>query len=239
MTVRRRGIPAHLHDEPLAPPDRRSVLVEALAARELPRLVLHAPELARTQRGTGQPVLVLPGHGSSDTATAPLRWFLRRIGHDVAGWGIGSNHGDVEVLLPQVERAAERVVDRRGRPVALVGWSLGGVLAREVARDRPDLVSQVITYGTPVVGGPSYTLGAASYDPDQIALIVERMQQRDQVLIQVPVTAFYSQRDQVVAWRACIDTLTPDVEHIEVRSTHVGLGIDPDVWRGVAERLAR
>lgn len=232
------ALPLGFHDEPLTPPSGRNALGEALALRELPRLALRAPRLAGAARGHGQPVLALPGHSSSDAATAPLRAFLRRLGYDVRGWGLGTNHGDVNRLLPPVVDAVRRHCDHVGQPVHLLGWSLGGVIAREVARDQPDLVAQVITYGTPVVGGPTYTLAAASYGPEQVAAIAEQVERRNRMPVPVPLTAFFSRRDRVVSWRACIDRHNSQVEHIEVRSTHVGLGFDPDVWLGIAARLA-
>lgn len=206
--------------------------------REVPRLLLSGPRLAGAPRGRRQPVLALPGHSSSDAATAPLRAYLGWLGYDTRGWGMGTNHGDVQALLPEVEAAVERHASSSGSPVHLIGWSLGGVLAREVARDRPDLVAQVITYGTPVVGGPTFTLAASSYGPAQVQAIAEQAAERTSVPISVPVTAFFSRRDQVVSWRACIDPDNDHVDHVEVGSTHIGLGMDPDVWLGITRRLA-
>jgi dienelactone hydrolase len=143
----------------------------------------------------------------------------------------------VAALVPQVIALTERLaVDG---PVPLLGWSLGGVLARETARERPGLVSQVITMGTPVVGGPKYTLTARTYaargaDLDHIERMVA---ERNRVPITVPVTAIYSKNDGVVDWRACIDHHN-EVEHIEVRATHLGMGASAEVFDIVARRLA-
>ena len=112
------------------------------------------------------------------------------------------------------------------------------MIAREVARERSELVSQVITFGTPVVGGPLYTSITGVYTMEERRLIAERIAERNQIPIEVPITALYSKRDGIVAWQACIDTFSPDVTMIEIRSTHVGMGIDPDVWQIVSERLA-
>jgi len=114
------------------------------------------------------------------------------------------------------------------------------VLARETARERPELVERVITFGTPVVGGPKYTAVADAYrrqghDLDAIEVAAAA---RDRVPLRVPVTAIYSRADGIVAWEACIDPTNRDVEHIEVGGAHVGLGFNPDVYRIVAERLA-
>jgi pimeloyl-ACP methyl ester carboxylesterase len=224
----------------LAPPAPRDALWEIGAAFEVPRLLLRAPELLSLRTRSAHPVLLLPGFGASDTSTAVLRAFLRRTGFTADGWGLGRNHGDVEALLAPVRELVARTADRAGEAVQLVGWSLGGVLARETARDAPELVRQVITLGTPVVGGPKYTQVGARYaalgfDVDRLEALVA---ERHNTPIRPPVTAVYSRADGIVAWRACIDPWTPDVEHVEVGSTHIGLGIDPDVYRIVATRLA-
>jgi pimeloyl-ACP methyl ester carboxylesterase len=147
----------------------------------------------------------------------------------------------VPKLVPRVLKLVERSAVRSGMPVRLVGWSLGGVLAREVARDRPELVAQVITMGTPVVGGPKYTSLARffrlrGYDIDAIAAESEA---RARQPIPTQITAIYSRRDGIVAWQACIDRVNPNVEHVEVPTAHAGLGFDIRVWRIIADRLAR
>lgn len=182
---------------------------------------------------------MLPGLGAGDASTAPLRRFLRSIGHQPHGWGLGVNGGNVEALLPRVRERVAAIRDRDGRPVHLLGWSLGGVLARELARDEPALAAQVLSYGTPVVGGPMYTRAAARYGADEVARIAAAIAERQVVPIRVPVTSIYSRNDGIVDWRACIDEGTVGARNIEVRSTHLGMGIDPDVWRIIAESLAR
>jgi pimeloyl-ACP methyl ester carboxylesterase len=216
------------------------MLREMSAAFELPRLLLSLPELAQLPRGDGKPVMVLPGFGASDLSTTPLRRWLRARGFEARGWGLGINGGDVDALLPRVTAEVVRTAETQGEPVRLVGWSLGGVLAREVARDRPDAVGCVVTLGSPVVGGPKYTLvgrryAALGYSLDAIEATVA---ERHRTPIQVPVTAVFSKNDGIVAWQACIDPWTPHVEHVEVRTSHLGFGLDPDVYRIVAERMA-
>ncbi len=123
--------------------------------------------------------------------------------------------------------------------MALVGWSLGGTIARELARSRPDAVRTVVTYGTPAVGGPTFTAAGTSWDPDERRRILETVDRLDLTdPIRVPITAIVSRRDGIVDWRAQVDVRSTDVVHVEVRSTHLGLGIDPDVWHAVATALA-
>ena len=132
------------------------------------------------------------------------------------------------------------LADESGATVSLLGWSLGGVIAREVARQHPEAVRQVITYGTPVVGGPRFTAVARAYDAGAstaAAAVAERLDAESP--IQVPLTVVYTRRDGIVAWQACIDRSSPNAEHVEVASTHIGMGVDPDVWGVVADRLAR
>jgi esterase/lipase len=221
----------------LQPPPLARLAWEALSGLELGRLATRSHRLARAPRGAAA-VLVLPGFGADDLSTVPLRTFLRRLGHEVEGWTLGRNGGNVEALLPKVAERARVLAERHAEPVHLIGQSLGGVLARELARDRPAQVAQVITLGTPVVGGPAYTRVGFTYEPGQRARIAAAIEQRDRVPIGVPVTAVYSRRDGIVAWQACIDHVNPQVEHVEVSSSHFGMGIDPDVWLLSAKLLA-
>jgi len=224
---------------PVAPPSAAARLAEVRTVREVGRLAVAGPRLARGPRGDGGPVIDIPGWLAPEASGAPLRAYLRALGHDARGWGHGTNRGDPQ---RDAERLGRRVVElaaRARRPVALVGWSLGGVIAREVARTHPDAVSRVITYGTPVVGGPSFTIGAASAGPEECRRITELIERTDaESPIRVPITAIFTRRDGIVAWPACIDRTSPDVEHVEVGSTHLGLGVDPDVWHVIARRLA-
>jgi hypothetical protein len=225
----------------LRPPSRRAALLEGLTALEPARFAVNGLRVARQPRGNGRPVFVLPGFGAGDGSTSPLRAYLRGLGHDARGWGLGRNGGDVQGLTRAMLDKVERLADRSGAKVALVGWSLGGVVSREVARERPDLVEQVITFGSPVVGGPKYTRVGEVYrrrghDLDQIEAIVDERNRRP---ITVPITAIYTRSDGVVAWQACIDRTNPDVEHVEVRTTHLGLGVHHEVFIEVATRLAR
>lgn len=217
------------------------VMREARVWADLAGGIRHLPRALLAARGRNEPVLLLPGFAGGDGSTWMLRRFLRQIGWDARGWGLGTNGGDAAKLLERVIEVAERLVQARRQPLHLVGWSMGGFLARELARDRADLVRQVVTLGTPVVGGPKHTALAGmfrsrGFDLDAIAAECEARARRR---ILAPITAIYSRRDGVVAWQACIDRTNPHVEHVEVATTHFGLGFDFRVWRIVADRLAR
>jgi len=221
----------------LQPPPLGRLAWEALSGLELGRLLLRSPALVAAPRGDA-PVAVLPGYGADDASTLPLRTFLRRLGHEVQGWSLGRNRGDVEALLPRVSQGIEALAERHGRPVHVIGQSLGGVLARELARNEPERIAQVLTLGTPVVGGPSHTRLGFRYSPQQQTRISAQIEERNRIPITVPVTAVYSRRDGIVAWEACIDKHNPQVEHVEVSSSHLGMGLDPAVWLLAARLLS-
>jgi pimeloyl-ACP methyl ester carboxylesterase len=224
----------------LQPPHLSGIIREVRGLLELPRLLIRFPALARQPRGLGQPVLVLPGYGAGDFSTALLQAYLRFLGYHVRGWGRGRTHGEVQHLMPRVLKRLMSLARKSGQEVTLVGWSLGGYLAREAARERPDLVQQVITLGTPVVGGPKYTVVARHFNRrgiDMDAMEAE-IELRNQILLRTPITAIYSRADAVVAWRACIDQNGSNVEHVEVRTTHLGFGFSAEVYKIIAQRLA-
>jgi pimeloyl-ACP methyl ester carboxylesterase len=217
------------------------LLKESRGLLEFPRLLLEFPDLSRQPKGRGEPVLVLPGYGASEASTFVLQQYLKSLGYRAEGWGLGRNDGRVPKLVPRVIRRLEQVARKTKQPVRFVGWSLGGYLAREAARDRPELVDQVITLGTPTVGGPKYTVIADAYRRRGVDLdkLEEAVAARNENPLTVPVTAIYSRSDRVVAWQACVDHHSPNVDHVEVNTTHLGLGFAPEVYRIIAKRLAR
>ncbi len=160
----------------------------------------------------------MPGYLADDASTRVLRAYLRERGYAARGWRLGRNLGP----SPGFERRLmDRVLDlyrRVGRKLSLVGWSMGGVYAREIARARPELVRQVISLGSPF---NRMSVDAANPDP-----------------LPVPCTAIYSRSDGVVPWLACRNEPSATTENIEVRGSHVGLGFNPAVLYAVADRLA-
>jgi len=195
------------------------LLLAAEAPRALGELVLlqaARPLLAGAPRGDGHPVLVLPGLGADDRSTIPLRRFLRGRGYRVHGWRLGINVPSPETI----DRLRRRVADLRSqdpRPMSIVGWSLGGIYARGIARRAPDAVRAVVTLGSPFRSAPPGEDGP----------------------VPVPSTSVFSRSDGVVPWRACVDTATGPHETIEVLGSHVGLGHHPAVLYVVADRLAQ
>jgi pimeloyl-ACP methyl ester carboxylesterase len=229
-------------NETLRAPSSSRVIREARGLLELPRLLLKFPALARQPRGNGEPVLVLPGYGAGDGSTFLLKGYLRLLGYRARGWGLGKNHGAASDSLPRLLRRVGNLSRRSKQKVAIIGWSFGGYLARELARERPDLVRLVITLGTPVVGGPKYTVAAESYRKRGIDIeaIAAEVELRNRIgKLEVPVVAFYSRVDGLVAWQACIDHQTPNIEHVEVKAAHLGFGFSAEVYKVIAQRLTQ
>lgn len=221
------------------PPSARAVFSELGSGLAAARLPAALPRLLRAARGDGYTVVDIPGWKAPELSGAPLRAYLRTLGYDARGWGFGTNTGDPRRDVERLTRSVLELVDSGGSQVSLVGWSLGGVIAREVARRHPEAVRRVITYGTPVLGGSAFTAVARAYGP-QASLAARAVAKRldAQSPLQVPLTVVFTRRDGIVAWEACIDRVSPQAEHVEVFSTHIGMGLDPDVWGLVAQRLA-
>ncbi|MBM4202859.1 MAG: alpha/beta hydrolase [Gammaproteobacteria bacterium] len=224
--------PPSLFDQAL---EGRVVFDAAALLAQLPLLVLQVP------RGKG-PVMVLPGFMTDDTSTWLLRRFLERIGYSVEGWNLGLNRGPLLKLLDQLEPVLADHAALHGRPVQLIGWSRGGMLARELARRDARSVRSVITMGTPIQGGPgassigAYAMRASGLSVQEAS---DLQAQRESVPIKVPVHSIYSKSDGVVAWQASIDPYNPHTEHHAVHSTHVGMGSHAGVFRLLADLLAR
>ncbi len=226
---------------PVAAPSLRRVLAEATTPRDAARLLLRAPSLVAAPRADPTDrrlVIDIPGYMAPGASMAPLRAYLRWLGHDARGWGLGHNTSDVVGKVRRFVPLVRRLADEHGGPVTLVGWSLGGLVARETARDAPDAVDRVITYGTPVISGPLFTTARIGYSRAAIHAFAAAADARTRFPIQRPVTAMVSRRDGIVQWHAQVDHTSPDVEHVEVSSTHLGMGLDPDVWLTAARRLA-
>ena len=224
----------------LSPPSRTLMLLEGRAISELGAFLGALPLLSLAPRGDGHPVLVLPGLVASDTSTRPLRSFLKGRGYAVSGWRQGRNLGLRHGVQDAMVDLVHELNDTHGRKVSLVGWSLGGLYAREVAKELPDLTRCVVTLGTPFAGHPKATnawriyeflSGQSAHDP--------ALQARLRTAPPVPTTSIYSRTDGVVSWRCSLNEPGPIAENIEVHGSHLGLGINPLVLYALADRLAQ
>jgi len=226
------------------PPRNRgpaSLLLEARTALTLPALILQSPTLLSAPRGDGRPVLLAPGFMAGRLSMQPLAVFLRRLGYDAKPWRLGRNHGGVEALVEDFRDEVADLAAAARQPVSLIGWSLGGVIVRETARLEPTNVREVITMGSPIVGGPKYTAVSGYYarrfeiDLDELEAEIE---ERARLGLTQPVTSIYSKGDGVVDWRASIDAYNAHARNIEVVGSHFSLGLNAQVWRLVAKTLA-
>jgi pimeloyl-ACP methyl ester carboxylesterase len=212
---------------------------------ELGSLPFASPILASAPDGDGHPVLVLPGFATSDVSTRILRRFLEGKGYDVHAWTLGRNLG-----LKAIGRDGQKLIDRleavyrrTGKKVSIVGWSLGGLMARSLAGQRPDLIRQIITLGSPLGGDPKSTTVWRLYegmtgdrvdDPD-----AQKHFDEAQLAPQVPSTAIYSKEDGIVPWQNCLMPEHDLTDNIAVHGSHCGLGVNPSVLYAVANRLAQ
>jgi pimeloyl-ACP methyl ester carboxylesterase len=207
-----------------------------------------APWLVKAPRGDGHAVIVYPGFMGSDVSTAPMRRLLKSLGHDVHGWGMGRNTGPKQDVMDQALQRVKELAQKSGRSVSLVGWSLGGVYARELAKLAPDVVRQVVTLGSPFVvpsSGPVGEVGGGT-NAKRLYQFVSRRQQhmkpdRDAMkqAPPVPTTSIYSRSDGIVAWQCSVQESGAQTESIEVTASHMGLGVNPVALYALADRLAQ
>lgn len=228
------------HAPDLDPPSPWLLLLEGRAFAEYGRMVLAWPALRRLPRGDGHPVLVLPGFMASDVSTRPMRKLLNTLGYDARGWQLGRNLGVRGKLREGLRQLLTRFHESHGRKISLIGWSLGGVYARELARQHPEMVRQVITLGSPFNGHPLANNADALYRRVNPGAPVDwEGFRRRRVPPNVPCTAIYSRTDGIVAWQCSMEDAAPNTENLEVRGSHCGLGVNPQVLRLIAQRLAR
>jgi len=204
------------------------------------------PLLRRARRGDGHGVLVFPGFMASDNSTRTLRWYLRDLGYRAHGWRLGVNIGPTDRILDGMSARIESLHEFHEGPISLIGWSLGGVYAREMARQHPGAIRQVITLGSPFAiddreasnAGPLYNMLSTFHSPRVDAL---REPELERVPVPVPTTAIYTKGDGIVPWRACIDepNARPDAENVRVMGSHCGLGHNPRALAVIADRLAQ
>jgi pimeloyl-ACP methyl ester carboxylesterase len=224
-------------------------------ATEGPRVLLELTRLGfewnsllhLAQRGDGHAVMVLPGFMGGDDSTLVLRRFLTRLGYAVLPWLQGRNTGKPAQLEGAVRRFY-RAHHAAGDKISLVGQSLGGIYAREIARDLPDAVRCVITLGSPFGGDDETAANPIVQEmfesmSGQTAEAMRARMRKDgtdpQAPPPMPSTAIYSRRDGVAAWHACIQHGSALAENVEVVGSHTGMAMNPDVLRVVADRLAQ
>jgi pimeloyl-ACP methyl ester carboxylesterase len=196
-------------------------------------------------KGDGHPVMVLPPFFADDSITLPMRSFLRAIGYRAHRWGLGRNLGCTREIVSGVPRRLLELADHYGEPVSLVGWSAGGIWAREAARLHPDAVRHVITMGSPIRVQPEDWTNSAMLNlvrDLQVPLpLAMRRPEYERDPMPVPCTSIYTRSDGVTGWSACLEREHEgeQIENVEVYGSHTGLGHNPAVLMVVADRLAQ
>ncbi|MFO1268991.1 MAG: alpha/beta hydrolase [Rubrivivax sp.] len=224
--------------EELRPPHPLLMLMEARAPWEYAALLAAAPWLSRLPSGDGHPVIVYPGLGASDFSTAALRSFLRERGYSAYAWKQGFNFGPRGGVLEGCRAQLAQVAARHRERVSLVGWSLGGVYARELAKEQPEHARCVITLGTPFAGHPRATNAWRLYEMVSGQTVHdEELLEQIKVPPPCPTTSIYSRTDGVVAWQCSLNPEHPHTENIEVHASHIGMGMNPLALYAVADRL--
>jgi triacylglycerol lipase len=251
--------------EGFAGPRVGAVLREGSVVTEIGRYALRSVGDGRLRRTTpyarragervSEPVILVPGFLAGDTSLALMARTLRRQGFRTYRAQIHANVGCTLTAAAQLEARIESIAIRRGSRVQIVGHSLGGMLARGLAVRRPDLVSGIVTLGSPMLApGAHHRSLAASVEvlvrlsragvpglmsEDCVGGDCARQsfdESQEPVPADVSFTAVYSKRDGIVDWRACVDPLAVPVE---VSTSHVGMALDPRVIDRVVSALRR
>ena len=226
-----------------APPMWMSLL-ETRAAIEYASWRAALPLLERLPHGDGHPVLVLPGFTAADRSTTRLRLLLRKLGYRTYGWRLGANLGPTPHIVDGLARRIEKIRDtNHHQSISVVGWSLGGIFGRLLAREYPDMFRQVITLGSPFRMQPG-DRSAVSRIWDSLSDLHDKrfmqvLETHDRPPLEIPATSIYTRTDGVVHWRLCLEKKGPISENVEVFGSHSGMGFNPAVAYVVADRLAQ
>lgn len=223
-------------------PNLLNILLETRAPLEFASLGLQAKQLRNAPKGDGRAIMLVPGYMTDDYSMWPLGRYLRFLGYDVYYTEMGRNRGNVDTDMIRLGERVETISSKlEGSTITILGWSLGGVLAREAARLYPKVVREVITFGTPIVGGPKFTSVGKRYAKLKnidLEAFERDVHQRNLMGFSQPVTSIYSKSDGVVGWEASVDIYNQHANNIEVVGSHLGLGVNPQVWQIIADILA-
>ena len=240
MTVAEGG--ATTGEQKLQPPSLFLMLAEARSLFELNSSLLLSPLLLRAPKGDGHPVLTLPGFLASDLSMAPMRRYLKELGYDAYAWNMGRNFGGVASKRAALRDLLKRIHETTGRKVSLIGWSLGGIYARDLALQMPDMVRSVITLGSPFANDIRATNATRLYEALSGEAVDDNPEIREAIAgdLPVPATSIYSRTDGIVNWRTTQLRPSSTAENIEVHlASHIGLGVNPAALWAVADRLAQ
>ena len=227
----------------LKAPGAAMMLAESRALFELNASLMLSPLLLSAPRGDGHPVLVLPGFLASDLSTSLLRRYIGLIGYEPHAWDLGRNFGGVYRMRQLLQDRLRFIHEASGRKVSLVGWSLGGVYARDLALKIPEAVRSVITLGSPFANDISATSIRKLYETLSGELISDAKIEDIQGLagdLPVPATSIFTKGDGIVHWRTCLLKENERAENIEITlASHTGLGVNAAALWAIADRLAQ
>jgi pimeloyl-ACP methyl ester carboxylesterase len=242
MSSHTRAVPPRGIETPSAPPLQLYLSDPGRAAVEFGLLLGALPLSKALPTGDGHPVLVLPGLMAGDDSTWPLRRILRRLGYRVHGWRLGRNLGPTSDAVDGMRNRLDDLHSRYDAPISLIGWSLGGIYARALARNFPWAVRDVITLGSPFRlsdDGQSHASRVFNHYTHLHTHRAPTPLDMEREPLRVPATSIYSRYDGIVAWQACLDLPSSRAENIAVVGSHFGYGHNPAVIFAVADRLAQ
>src|SRR5450432_1648025 len=226
----------------LRPPGLGLLLAEMRGIFEFNASLLLSPLLMRAPRGDGHPVLTLPGFLASDLSMAPMRRYLRELGYDCYAWEMGRNTGGIARMRAALRDRLAEIHGATGRKVSIVGWSLGGVYARDLALRAPEMVRYVVTLGSPFANDVRATNATRLYEALSGEAVDNDPELRKAIAgdLPVPTSSIYSRSDGIVNWRTCLLHPSATAENIEVHlASHIGLGVNAAALWAVADRLAQ
>jgi pimeloyl-ACP methyl ester carboxylesterase len=225
------------------PPSIFWTLAEGRAFLELGSFYALSGLLRRLPKGDGHPVLVLPGFMAGDRSTEPLRKLLTDLGYDAHGWGLGRNMRIDAAREAAMNDLLHRIYTESGnKKVSIIGWSLGGVFAREIAKAAPDRVRQVISLGSPISNDRNHSNARRLFEylngKEPEPLKAGRYRALDEAP-PVPTTSILTRTDGVVSWQGSVQKAGGQTENIVVHGSHCGLGVNPSVAIAIADRLTQ
>ncbi|UZE95996.1 esterase/lipase family protein [Alkalimarinus alittae] len=227
-------------DTSIKKPSLLMLALENRAFIELGAGLLNTPFLKQKTVGKGRAVLVIPGFGAGDLTTILLRRYLNKEGYKAYGWGMGINQGTSPAIKEQLYNQIKALHQQTGQKVSIIGWSLGGVFARELGRKLEDDIHSVITLGTPFTGNPygnhlfqlSLILSGKAFTHKDAEAFDRRAEPPP-----VKTIAIHSRYDGVVSWQCSLEKETDHTRNIEVATSHFGYPFNPKVFSVVAKAL--
>src|SRR5260221_745433 len=212
----------------LRPPGLGLLLAEVRGIFEFNASLLLSPLLMRAPRGDGHPVPTLPGFLASDLSMAPMRRYLQELGYDSYAWKMGRNIGGVSRMRAALRDRLAEIHAMTGRKVSIVGWSLGGVYARDLAQQAPDMVRYVVTLGSPFANDVRATNATRLYEALSGETVEDNSELRTAIAVDlpVPITSIHSRTDGIVNWLTCLLRPSATDENLEVDlATPLRLGV--------------